>query len=151
MERYFWWLMTWRLWGDFGGWWWCVALLDDLELWLMEAWIGWCFGGLDDVLVDGGSCAFLFYILLVSWSLPHLRVGSLKPLLVGSNRTLAGSSTKSWISYFSWSSMICEDWSLLHRHYCITWFLSIYYWVFHSYLVSIFYMIDLLLWCFNDQ
>ena len=43
-------------------------------------------------MVVGGSCAFLLYILPVSWSLPHLRVGSLKPLLVGSKRTLAGSS-----------------------------------------------------------
>ena len=43
-------------------------------------------------LYDGGSCVFLLYILPVSWSLPPLRVGSLKPLLVGSKRTLAGSS-----------------------------------------------------------
>ena len=49
---------------------------------------------MDDVLVNGGSCAFLFYVLPVSWSLPHLRVGSLKPLLVGSKRTLARSSER---------------------------------------------------------
>ena len=45
-------------------------------------------------MVDGGFCTFLFYVLPVSWSLPHLRVGSLKPLLVGSKRTLAGSSER---------------------------------------------------------
>ena len=33
----------------------------------------------------------LFYILLSSWSLLPLRVGFLKPLLVGSKRTIAGS------------------------------------------------------------
>ena len=66
-------------------------------------------GGLDDVLVDGGFGTlmiwrqFLFYILPIRWSLPHLRVEFLKPLLVGSKRTLAGSSKKSWNSYFSWS------------------------------------------------
>ena len=67
--------------------WWLGALVDGCL-----DWIGWCFGGLDDVLVVGGSCAFLLYILPVSWSLPPLRVGSLKPLLVGSKRTLAGPS-----------------------------------------------------------
>ena len=41
---------------------------------------------------DGGSCDFLLYILPVSWSLPPLRVGSLKPPLVGSKRTLVGPS-----------------------------------------------------------
>ena len=77
---------------------------DDLELWLMEAWLGWCFGWwrfwFDGDLVDGGFATlmiwrqFLFYILLVSWSLPPLRVGFLKPLLVGSKRTLVGSSKR---------------------------------------------------------
>ena len=43
-------------------------------------------------MVDGGFGTLLLYILLVSWCLPPLRVGSLKPLLVGSKRTLAGSS-----------------------------------------------------------
>ena len=129
------WLMTWRLCFD-----------DDLVLWLMEIWLGWCLGWWRFWYVDDLETV-LFYILPVSWSLPHLRVGFLKPLLVGSKRTLDGSSTKSWISYFSWSRMIWEDWSLPHWHYCIKWFLSIYYWVFHSYLVSIFYVIDLLLWC----
>ena len=143
---------TWRLC------WWLGALVDGgfawMELWLMEALLGWCFGWwrfwFDGDLVDGGFATlmiwrqFLFYILPISWSLPPLRVGFLKPLLVGSKRTLAGSSNKSW----SW--MIWEDWSLPHRHYCIKWFLSIYYWVFHSYLVSIFSVIDLLLWCIND-
>ena len=43
-------------------------------------------------MVDGGFGTLLLYILPVSWSLPPLRVGSLKPLLVGSKRTLAGPS-----------------------------------------------------------
>ena len=52
---------------------------------------------MDDVLVDGGFGMlmiwrqFLFYTLPASWSLPPLRVGFLKPLLVGSKRTLARS------------------------------------------------------------
>ena len=136
--------------------WWRLCF-DDLELWLMEAWLGWCFGGLMmswlmEVLVRWwfGDCSYST-LYLQAGSCTHLRVGSLKPLLVGSKRTLVGSSIKSWISYFSWSWMIWEDWSLLHRHYCIKWFLSIYYLVFHSYLVSIFYVTDLHLWCFNDQ
>ena len=119
MERYLWRMMM-------EAWWWLDGffawmVMEALLWWLglvdaLEAWLGWCVRGLDDDLVHGGSCIFLFYILPVSWSLPHLRVGSLKPLLVGSKRTLAGSSTKSWSSYFSWNWMICEDWSLPHWH-----------------------------------
>ena len=45
-------------------------------------------------MVDGGFCSFLLYILQISWSLPHLRVGFLKPLLVGSKRILARSSKR---------------------------------------------------------
>ena len=92
---------------------------DDVVLpWLMTWSFGWWSFGLDDVLVDGGFGTlmiwrqFLFYILLVSWSLPHLRVGFLKPLLVGSKRLQAGSCKKSWYSYFSWYWEIWEDWSL---------------------------------------
>ena len=85
---------------------WMIAthggFVDDLELWLMEAWLG-----LDDVLVGGGGTLmiwrqFLFYILPVSWSMPPLRVGFLKPLLAGSKRLQAGSCKRSWYSYFSW-------------------------------------------------
>ena len=99
-----WWILSMEAWGDFGGWW-CyfdwwhggfeVTLEDDdvvllcLMIWSFDGGLTWwCFGGLD----DGGSCAFLLYILPVSWSLPPLRVGSLKPLLVGSKRTLVGPS-----------------------------------------------------------
>ena len=86
---------------------WMIAthggFVDDLELWLMEAWLGWCVGWwrvFDGDLVDGvfGSLMiwrqFLFYTLPTSWSLPPLRVGFLKPLLVGSKRTLVGSSRR---------------------------------------------------------
>ena len=154
MERYSWWWLLfdvmealrwpWRMMMLCYLDWWLGALVDGGLAWMMslfmEVLVRWWFGD--------SSCSTLY---LQAGSCTHLRVGSLKPLLVGSKRTLAGSSTKSWISYFSWSWMIWEDWSLPHRHYCIKWFLSIYYWVFHSYLVSIFYVIDLLLWCFNDQ
>ena len=113
---------------------------DDMEVLMMEAWLWWwfgcfdwwhggvalmmtwCFGwwrfGLDDVLVDRvfGMLMiwrqFSFYTLPVSWSLPPLRVGFLKPLLVGSKRLRAGSCKKSWYSYLSWYWEIWEDWSL---------------------------------------
>lgn len=106
--------MWWRLWGDLGGWWCCATLIDDLELWLMEVWLGWCLGWWRFWYVDDLETV-LFYILLVSWSLPHLRAGFLKPLLVGSKRTLVGSSNKSWNSYFSWYWEIWEDWSFLQH------------------------------------
>ena len=73
------------------------ALVDDLEAllrWLMT----WRF----ELELEIDLEAVLFYILLASWSLLHLRVGFLKPLLVGSERTQAGSCKKSWCSYFSW-------------------------------------------------
>ena len=160
-----WWLETWLILGGFGDW------LGDLtfDLVYILSWISrglsTCLGlelivtddaaSWDDDQTDVYAVAMtvptLFFF--ASWVLHTLRVGFLKPLLVGSKRTLVGSSTKSWISYFSWSWNIWEDWSLPHRHKpnCIKCFLSIYYWVFHSYLVSIFYVIELLLWCLNDQ
>ena len=83
-------------------WWWSGCF--DWWLWGFALMMTWCFGwwrfGLVDVLVDGGFGTlmiwryFLFYNLPVRWSLPHLRVGFLKPLLVGSKRTLAGSSKR---------------------------------------------------------
>ena len=151
---------------------------DDMEVLMMEAWLWWWFGCFDwwhggfalmmtwcfgwwrlclvGDLVDGGFATlmiwrqFLFYILPASSSLPPLRVAFLKPLLVGSKRIEAGSCTRVGALIFSW------NWENLRRlksfaAHCIKWFLSIYYWVFHSYLVSIFSVIDLLLWCFNDQ
>ena len=59
-----WWSLCWWLDGCFA-WkvtWWRVCF-DDLEPWLMEDWLGWCFGGLDDVLVDGGFGTLLLYMV----------------------------------------------------------------------------------------
>ena len=101
-------------------WWWLLIdvmealrwLLkdDDVVLPLLMTWsFGWWRLGLDDVLVDGGFWwwfgwwslwfvddleTMLFYTLSISWSLPPLRVAFLKPLLVGSKRTLARSSER---------------------------------------------------------
>ena len=136
----------------------------------MEALMTWSFGwwrlGLDDVLwrfwfdgdlVDGGFATlmiwrqFLFYILPASWSLPPLRVGFLKPLLVGSKRTLAGSSKRvgTLISVgVEWSEKI----EVFHitTTYCIKWFLSMNNdWVFHLYLVHFVYLVHPLL-CIKD-
>ena len=84
-----------------GGWW--HGDFDDGGLALVMIWLLWlmtwrlCLVG---DLVDGGFATlmiwrqFLFYILPASWSLPPLRVGFLKPLLVGSKRTLVGSSRR---------------------------------------------------------
>ena len=73
------------------------ALADGgFALMMLGLW-RFCFDG---DLVDGGFATlmiwrqFLFYILPASWSLPPLRVGFLKPLLVGSKRTLDGSSRR---------------------------------------------------------
>ena len=74
------WLMWWRLWGDLGGWWCCATLIDDLELWLMEVWLGWCLGWWRFWYVDDLETV-IFYILPASWSLPPLRVGFLKTSL----------------------------------------------------------------------
>ena len=89
------WLMddcyTWRLC------WWLDALVDGGFALMVLWWWRLCFVG---DLVDGGFATLmiwrqcLFYTLPVSWSLPPLRVGFLKPLLVGSKRTLAGSSRR---------------------------------------------------------
>ena len=155
--------------------------LDDVALWL-GGWLGdltfdlvyilsWISRGLstclglelivtddatswDDDQTDGYAVAVTvpFFVLLASWVLHTLRVGFLKPLLVGSKRTLAGSSIRVVSLVFSW------NWKDLRRlksstspqAYCIWWFLSIYHWVFHSYLVSLLHVIDLLLWCVND-
>ena len=95
---------------------------------------------MDDVFVDGGSCTFLSYILLVSWSLPNLRVGSLKPLLVGSKRTLAGSSIRVEAERSEKIEVFHITTSKLYLMVFINRLLS-----FHSHLVSLFYVIDLLL------
>ena len=118
-----------------------MTRMDDVASW-------------DDDQTDGYTMAMtvLFFVLLASCVLHTLRVGFLKPLLVGSKRTQAGSCIRVGALVFSW------NWKDLRRlkssaspqAYCIWWFLSIYHWVFHSYLVSIFYVIDLLLWCIND-
>ena len=115
---------------------WELIVTDDVASW-------------DDDQTDGYAVAVtvLFFVLLASWVLHTLRVGFLKPLLVGSKRTQAGSCKSVGALIFSW------NWKDLRRlkssaspqAYCIWWFLSIYYWVFHSYLVSLFYVIDLLL------
>ena len=44
-----------------------------------------------------------YFVLLASWVLYSLRVGFLKPLLVGSKRTLAGSSIRVGSLVFSLS------------------------------------------------
>ena len=144
-------------WGDFGGWWWHggfeVTLKDDdamllcLMTWSFDGGLTWwCFGGLD----DGGSCAFLLYILLVSWSLPPLRVGSLKPLLVGSKRILAGPSEELELLFQlelkDLRRLKSSTSTLLYQ-----WFLSMNNdWVFHLYLVHIVSLVYLLL-CIKDS
>ena len=120
---------------------WELIVTDDVASW-------------DDDQTNGYAVAVTvpYFVLLASWVLHTLRVGFLKTLLVGSKRTQAGSCTRVGALIFSW------NWKDLRRlksstspqAYCIWWFLSIYYWVFHSYLVSLFYVIDLLLWCIND-
>ena len=129
--------------------WWRICF-DDLGFWLMEDWLGWCFAGLDDVLVDGGSCTFLLYILPVSWSLPPLRVGSLKYLLVGSKRTLAGPSEELELLF---QLELKDLWRLKSSTLTLLyqWFLSMNNdWVFHLYLVHIVYLVYLLL-CIKDS
>ena len=72
----------------------------------------------DDDEIDGYVVVVIvpYFVLLASWVLHTLRVGFLKPLLVGSKRTLAGSSIRVGSLVFSWSWKIWEDWSLPHRH-----------------------------------
>ena len=156
--------------------WWLETLLhDDLETWHLTWSISWvgsqeaCLlvltweltmtrmddvASWDDDQTDGYAVAVTvpYFVLLASWVLHTLRVGFLKPLLVGSKRTQVGFCKKSWSSYFSWN---WKDLRILKsstspQAYCIWWFLSIYHWVFHSHLVSLFYVIDLLLWCISD-
>ena len=81
----------------------------------------WCFGGLD----DGGSCASLLYILPVSWSLPPLRVGSLKPLLVGSKGTLAGPSEELELLFSAGTERFAKI-EVFHMPNCINGF---YQWI----------------------
>ena len=106
-------LMTWSF-----DWWRLGALVDGglawMMLWLMEAWLGWCLGWWRFWYVDDLG-QFLFYTLPTSWSLPPLRVGFLKPLLVGSKRTLAGSSRRvgTLIS-------VGAEWSEKIEVFCIT-------------------------------
>ena len=149
-----------------------------MEVLMMEAWLWWWFGCFDwwhggfalmmtwcfgwwrlclvGDLVDGGFATlmiwrqFLFYILPASWSLPPLRVGFLKPLLVGCKRTLAGSSIRVGSLVFSWNWKIYEDRSLPHAK-LYQWFLSMNNdWVFHLYLVYIVHLVYLLL-CIEDS
>ena len=66
---------------------------------------------LDDVVV-------LFYILLASWSLLPLRVGFLKPLLVGTKRHKLGLVKELVLSLSVGAEKICKD-RELPQAYCI--------------------------------
>ena len=105
--RLCWWLGCfdwWRLCFGLLWWWfgcfdrWRLCYIDDLETCCLSWRLTWR--------------QFLFYILLASWSFLPLRVGFLKPLLVGSKRIQVGSCEKSWCSYFSWC------WENLRRLKC---------------------------------
>ena len=82
-----------------------LIVIDDAARW-------------DDDQTDGYAVAVTvpYFVLLASRVLHTLRVGFLKPLLVGSKRTLAGSSIRVVSLVFSWSWKIYEDWILSHRH-----------------------------------
>jgi hypothetical protein len=54
------------------------------------------------LLITSSYVAILFYILLASWSLLPLRVGFLKPLLVGTKRHKLGLVQRVGALTFSW-------------------------------------------------
>ena len=71
---------------------WELIVTDDVASW-------------DDDQTDGYAVAVTvpYFILLASWVLHTLRVGFLKPLLVGSKRTQVGSCTRVGALIFSWN------------------------------------------------
>ena len=67
----------------------------------------------------------LFYILLASWSLLPLRVGFLKPDLVGTKRHKLGLVKELVLLLSVGAKKICEDRDLPHHHNLLyEWFLS---------------------------
>ena len=132
--------------------WWRLCFDGDLMEALLCWWLGWWRFCFDDVLVDGGFATlmiwrqFLFYTLPASWSLPPLRVGFLKPLLVGSKRRLAGPSERvgTLISVGAERSTKIE---VFHIDTIVSMNND---WVFHLYLVHIVYLVYLLL-CMKDS
>ena len=152
-----------RLWRWFGWFdWWRHCYIDDLETWHLTWSISWvgsqepCLLVLacesimmrmvdvtrwDDDQIDGYAVAVTvpYFTLLASWVLHTLRVGFLKPLLVGSKRTLVGSSIRVGSLVFSWNWKIWEDWSLPHRHKHIV------FDGFYQYIIEF----SILIWCLS--
>ena len=82
---------------------------------LVECVSRWC----GSCLSSSSGSGTLFYILHASWALQSLRVGFLKPLLVGAKRR------KLVLLLSVGAEEICEDGSLPHSTaYCTGWFLS---------------------------